>query len=355
MVERVAKRIGAEVADAVDRAFYQLALARGSRSRNRSRSESLGPIERAWALRQLIDIYDDVPDDAFFLEPRAPEPQLAHVRALEAGEVVDATWSSHYRPYAAEISERYLAHPKNDTVSARLFLHADRPRPTAVLVHGYLGGHFAVEERIWPVDWLFDRGLDVALAVLPFHGPRAGSRKIRPVFPNSDPRVTIDGFRQAMFDLRGLARFLRERGSPAVGAIGMSLGGYSAALLATVDPELAFVVPVIPLASIADFARDGGRLVGTASQQREQHELLETLHRVVSPLSRAPRVPPDARLVVAAERDRIAPLAHAERIAEHFGAPLEVFAGGHLLQIGRSHGFRAIGRLLGRLGLLEPR
>ena len=59
--------------------------------------------------------------------------------------------------------------------------------------------------------------------------------------------------------------------------------------------------------------------------------------------------------MIGAKADRITPLLHAQRIARHFGAPLETWPGGHLLQVGRSDGFRHIGRLLATLGLTESR
>ena len=341
-----------------DRAAHWAALSRSERSRRRSQAESLGPRERAEALRNLRDRYKRpellATPELFFPAPRAPLAKETAVRAFgRAGEVVDLKWDSGYALFAEDVAERYLRHEANRTVVARLVRHRDRPRPAVVLVHGYLGGNFALEERAWPLGWLFEAGLDVALAVLPMHGPRASGG--RPRFPSSDPRVTNEGFRQAVHDLRGLVCHLRARGAPAVGMMGMSLGGYTTALVATVEPDLAFAVPFIPLASIADFAREGGRYVGTVSQQAEQHRLLEEVHAVVSPLSRPPLVPPAGRLVVAGEADRITPADHARRIAEHFEAPLETFPGGHLLQFGRARGFRAVGRMLGGLGLLEPR
>jgi predicted alpha/beta hydrolase family esterase len=51
-------------------------------------------------------------------------------------------------------------------------------------------------------------------------------------------------------------------------------------------------------------------------------------------------------LVVAAESDQITPISHAERLAQHFGASLVRFGGGHLLQFGRGEAFRAVGRWL---------
>ena len=135
--------------------------------------------------------------------------------------------------------------------------------------------------------------------------------------------------------------------------MGMSLGGYSTALLATVDRELAFAVPFIPLVSIADWARNEGRYVGTPEEQALQHELLERAHRVVSPLARPPLVPRDRLVVVAGEADRITTFAQAERLAAHFQVPVVAFPGGHLLQLGRAEAFRTVARMLGAAGLLD--
>jgi len=126
-------------------------------------------------------------------------------------------------------------------------------------------------------------------------------------------------------------------------------------LLATLDARIAFAVPIIPLASIAEVARASGRFVGTPEEQRLQFEGLDAVHRCVSPLARPSLVSADRMLVLAADGDKITPVEHARKLAEHFGAPLETFHGGHLLQFGRADAFRAAGRLLGRLGLLSRR
>lgn len=355
----VFERVGGELAASVDRAVNALALNRRSaRSRARSRSESLGPVEREQALLRLQAAYADPrlisEPDAFFPPPGAPDVTAVAVRPYgRRGEVIDLSWPSGYVPFNATVADRYLRSSRNQIACARLFAHRDAPRPTALLLHGYMGGVYGVEERAWPIEWLFRRGLDVALGVLPFHGLRGSGGLKRPPFPGSDPRVTIEAFRQAIGDLRALMRWLEARGAPAVGVMGMSLGGYTTALLATVDRRLAFAVPFIPLASIADVAYAGGRLVGTASQQIRQRDLLEAVYAVVSPLARPALVPPAGRLVVGGRSDQITPVSHARRIAEHFDAPLELFHGGHLLQMGRARGFRAVGRMLGRLGLFE--
>jgi pimeloyl-ACP methyl ester carboxylesterase len=354
------RRVLSSAASQVDRAFTNVIVAR-SRTNPVARGETLGHDDRMLWLEKIHAIYGDerhVHEPDGFFGPRGElEPEDVAVRSFaRGGRVVDLLWRSRSTVFCDDVAPIYGACRANHTVTARLFLHNDRPRPTAILVHGYLGGHFAFEEKVWPMSWFFERGLDLALAVLPFHGVRAdGARKGSPIFPGSDPRVTVEGFRQAVIDLRDLVSLLQARGAPAVGIMGMSLGGYTTALMATLEPRLAFAVPMIPLASLADFAREQGRLVGTLEEQDLQWQALERAHSVVSPLRRTPRIDADRMLVLAAEGDSITPIEHARRIATHLDAPLETFVGGHLLQFGRGAAFRSFGRLVGRLGLLDPR
>ncbi len=348
-------------ASGFDAAVGTALLLRRSRARGRPDPEALGHEARLTALEALRGVYDRpehyAPCTPFFPAPGELAPQITRVRVIssgaESGTVLDLTWPSQFEPHSPDVRERYLGHAPNRSAAARLFLHNGPARPAVILVHGYRCGQYRLEERIWPVSWLYGRGLDVALAVLPFHALRGGEGA--PSFPGNDPRVTNEGFRQSMLDLRALVSFLRDRGADAVGLMGMSLGGYATSLFATLEDELAFAVPIIPLASIAEVARASGRFVGTPEQQKLQFEGLEAVHRAVSPFARPSRISSDRVLVLAASGDRITPLDHARRLADHFNAPLEIFHGGHLLQFGRGDAFRAAGRMLGRLGLLARR
>lgn len=356
MIQRTARRLLGGAAAAVDRAATLAAYAGSQGSRKKSRAESLGHAERMQALRAIAQLY---PHDApgYFREPRSIAPAERVVRWSAGGHrVVDLSWSSDYQPFEAGVAERFGRYAENRVAAARAFFGPE-PRPVALLIHGYMAGQYDLEQRVWPMEWLDRIGLDAVLPVLPFHAVRGPARRLGqpPPFPGSDPRMSNEGFRQAMADLRDLVRWLRERGHPAVGVMGMSLGGYTTSLLATVEAELAFAIPIIPLASLADFARDQGRLGSAPHETELQHRALEAAHRVVSPLGRAPLVPGERMLVVAARADRITPPAHARRIAHHFGAPLESWHGGHLLQFGRSEKFRRIGRLLDELRLTNRR
>ncbi len=322
--------------------------------------EALGHDERVARLSELQSIYDRPEhyeeNASFFPQALAISPTMTPVRTISGpgpGKVVDITWPSQFDVVCEAVREKYLAHPKNLRGAARLFLHENPARPVAILVHGYLCGQYPLEERIWPVQWLFERGLDVALFVLPFHAIRTDERS--PKFPGGDPRITNEGFRQAIYDLRTLSAYLRERGAESIGIMGMSLGGYTTSLLATLEESLAFAIPIIPLASIADIAKNAGRFTGSPEEQAQQFAGLEAVHRAVSPLARRPRMDGDRVLILAAQGDKITPVDHAQRLAEHFNAPLETFHGGHILQFGRADAFRSVGRLLGRLGLMAGR
>jgi predicted alpha/beta-hydrolase family hydrolase len=333
--------LAASLDRAVARRLFGRTSARVRALGHDERLEALGAIAAAYEPAFVTDFFGDAPA-ALALSPLGRRDGIA---------IADARWPSRVTTFHpdAELARRFAAVTENHRAAARLFLQPDPRRPAAILVHGYRAGSPAIEERIWPVRWLLARGMSVALFVLPFHAVRRDPRgPLR--FPSSDPRFTNEGFRQAIGDLRGLVRWLRERGANAVGAMGMSLGGYTTSLLATVE-ELDFLVPVIPLACFADAARHSGRLVGSPDEQAIQHQWIERAHRVVSPFARPSRVEAEAVVVLGGEGDRITPIAHAERLARHFGGDLIRFPGGHLLQLGRAQGFRAVGRMLRRRGL----
>jgi len=353
----ISDRLIGSAAATVDRAI--VATLQLANRRVRRGPEALSHEERIARLALIRDAYS-TPGLVASPERYFPRPD---VRAVEAtlrqrplrplpwgGHVVSLSWLSTFEPFHESVRDAYLRHTPNRTAHAQLY-GTGGGRPAVILVHGYMAGQFSFEERVWPVRWLNRHGLDVALALLPFHGLR-GPRDGGPTpFPGADPRFTNEGFRQAVADLRVLAALLAARGAPAVGMMGMSLGGYTTSLMATLEPSLAFAVPIIPLSSVADFARDQGRL-GTGARAAAQHRALEEANRVVSPLARPSMLPPERLLVIGAEADRVTPIHHAERLARHFDAPLLRLPGGHILQAWRRPAFRAVRAMLRRQGLL---
>ena len=257
-------------------------------------------------------------------------------------------WPSLYEPWhGPEIAGRYMDHDHNHTARARLWAEpASEGRPAVILVHGYRGGVLPVEQLLWPIDRWRGAGFDVALLVLPHHGSRKIPRASRPFFPHFDPRLTIEGVRQSVHDVRGLAGWLRGRGAGAVGVCGMSLGGFVSSLLISVAPELDFAIPLVPLASFADWGDDHDTLLGQGEQRRRHHAALEAVTRPIDPTARAPQIDPERLAVIAGRADRVNAVHHARRIADHTGAELVLFDGGHLLQFGVAEATERVARSL---------
>jgi hypothetical protein len=258
---------------------------------------------------------------------------IAPIATRRRSGVTDLSWPSRYVAWSEDTGPHSAAGP-NATAWARVHRTGRRPAAGVVVaIHGYGGGRRGAQRLMWPIRAWNELGLDVVLPALPFHGPRATPGRRRPPLPVDDPHLAQEGFRQAVWDLTSLLGWLREQGHGPIGIVGKSLGGYTAALLATVEADLAFLALVVPLASIADFARAHDRL-GEGSDADALHAALEAVHRPTSPLSRPPRLPPERVRIVAVRGDRVTGVAQAERLARHFGVAPVVGPGGHLLQVG---------------------
>lgn len=343
---------------AVDRALVHAALDVARRSPDRERVARDDHDARLAELARVTDAYGDpayLDDPArFFAAPPPIVPAQSPVRALPRGRgaVVDLAWESGFAPVHPVPRDEHLAFTENLTARARLWLHPD-PRPAVVCVHGYLGGRWAVEEAAFATRWLQGLGVDVAVALLPFHGERCPSGR-QGMWPGRDPWRTVEGFAQAVFDLRALVGWLRARGAPAVTLFGMSLGAYTSALVSTACDDVDHAVLMIPLASLADayVEHREGREDSAPEWLRPR---IEQAFRVVSPLARPARVRGPDALVLAAGGDRITRRSHAENLREHLDARMEIFPGGHILQAGRGKALASVARFLADRGVIAAR
>lgn len=343
----------------VDVAAVRLAQEIGKRTSRRAQSVD----ERLHYLDEVATRYAAADPATFFAAPAAPDVREVHVRALPeaSGHVVDLSFPSRFAPFDPAQAERFAHFRDNHVAHVRLFRGRPRgaPRPVVVCIHGYRAGAFAFEERSFAAEWLFSLGLDVALFTLPFHAlrapTRADGRRGAPLFPSADVGRSVEAFGQAVSDLRALLLHLRD-GAPErpVGVLGMSLGGYTSALLATVEPTLAFAALFVPLSDLTDVVVQHEALRGTAVPTA----LVEAGKRamaLVRPLARTPAIPAERVIVLGAEGDRITPRSHSEALAAHFSADLAFFPGAHLLQFGRGEAFGRIARFLAARGLVGGR
>lgn len=391
MYKPLLRRAVSGLARGLDRAFTETALTPPKRFSRTSVAERLDHAGRMRALRLIGSFYDRPEflslENDLFPRPSPIRPNVTRVRQFDShGDVFDLTWPSEFEPLwsrsaleqhlsglpdankhalgllpdaealaaqgfdrSGELRDKYLRATENRTAHARWFRHSGPARPCVVLIHGYIGGNYLIEERVWPVKRLFQSGLDVVLTILPLHGPRRAQARgyLPPAFPSSDPRFTIEGFRQLVFDHRALFDHLQRCGVRDLGVMGMSLGGYSAALLATLERALRFAVFLIPLAAIEDFAYKNGRMIGHAAEQVAQREALQRAHHTISPLARPPQLPASRVVTVAGESDLITGVEQARKLSQHFGGELSLFHGGHLLHAGREEAFAPVWRLVG--------
>lgn len=263
------------------------------------------------------------------------------------------SWQSLHPLIFGGIEREYRSHRDNQTALLRTLNLRIAGKPMAILVNGFSSGHHLMERVAWPIREFNRQGVGVSLFALPFHGPRGHA--FPPEWPQQDTAFTIEGFRQAIWDLQIAIRAMRDAGASQVGVVGMSLGGYTASLLATVTSDLDFMLSYIPIASIPDVMHDNGLVPGSGDIQRTLYEGYREQLVPITPVCRTPKIEPKRVSIISGELDRLATVQHGTRLAEHFGTTLVTFPGGHIVQNRRARafrhsleGFRAAGVLPGK-------
>ena len=206
-------------------------------------------------------------------------------------------FDSGWAPHAGEPGgERWQTYERNHRVRVLLLRHRSGPRPWVVCVHGAeMGGRPLIDTQILRADHLHrSLGLNVAVPVLPGHGPRrpASGTGSAASFPGLDLLDNIHGLAQSAWDVRRLLRWIESQHPTGVALTGFSLGGYVSALVAGLDAPLDAVVAGCPAVDFPQLFRRN-----TPSDLRRHPRIAallaqaDELHRVVSPC-RSPRPPP---------------------------------------------------------------
>jgi len=293
--------------------------------------------------------------NSFFRKPKElPKVCLSTPHPLSRGEIVDLLFRSHFTPKYRPFVSEFESFRDNQNVHARMWRHPNNEHlGTVIAIHGWFMGDQRINALTMMPGYFFRLGLNVILYELPYHGRRApaASSDIS-LFPSARLARTNEGFAQAIFELRALAKWVASEDDKPLGAVGMSLGGYTAALWGSLDP-LAFVVPVVPLVSIADMVWP--ILYETEKARHEmglELEDLRAMYAVHCPLSYRPKVPLERRMIIAGTGDPIIPDTQPKQLWEHWDhARIHWFAGSHLGQIVESEALSHVRDFLRGLNL----
>jgi pimeloyl-ACP methyl ester carboxylesterase len=194
-------------------------------------------------------------------------------------------------------------------------------------------GYPSIDFRVFPLRALHESlGLNVVMPVLPLHGPRRIHSTSGERFLDGDVLDTVHAAGQTIWDVRRVIDWVRRQDATAVGVFGLSLGSFNAALLASIDGDLACViagVPAVHLLRLALLHTHPATLERACARGMVWASVEEVL-RVVSPLALEPRVPRDRLFLFAGTRDRLIPPSHVLDLWEHWRRPrLQWYGGGH--------------------------
>lgn len=297
---------------------------------------------------------------SFFKKPRA-KVAMRIKRAKPAsfspknGECESLRFESPFSPVNPRLRKDWQRHASNRYAHVRYWRHRGGPRPTVIAIHGFGAEGYALNQWFFALPYLYEvLGLDVALFNLPFHGKR--QTRFSPFsghgfFAGGISRIN-EAFAQAVHDFRLLLDYLfEERGVSEVGVTGVSLGGFTSALLAATEPRLRFAIPNVPVASLADVVLEWeplGTIVRTAMKGLDM-DVVEArrLLAVSCPLSWKPILPSQRLMVIGGVGDRLAPPTHTRLLWDHWGRPrLHWFPGSHVLHVDRTEYLNEISRFL---------
>ncbi|OBA84107.1 peptidase [Mycobacterium sp. 1164966.3] len=256
------------------------------------------------------------------------------------GTVENIEFASSFRAINPALRKQWSQLRSNNIVRAQHWRHDDGPRPTLCVIHGFMGSSYVLNGLFFSLPWYYRSGYDVLLYTLPFHGRRA--EKYSPFSGFGYFARGLSGFAesmaQAVHDFRSVVDYLRHTGVERVALTGLSLGGYTSALLATVEDRLEAVIPNCPVVTPANLFGEwfpASELVklGLWLTGIDRGELDAGL-AYHCPLSYLPVVPKERRMIITGLGDRMAPPEHAVMLWEHWDrCRLHWFPGSHVMHI----------------------
>jgi pimeloyl-ACP methyl ester carboxylesterase len=274
-------------------------------------------------------------DPASFHETPPPLGPVAVAQAHTAGldyEVMHYESEFEPRP-GAPGRERWIGYVNNRKAEVRI-MRAKRSRDWLICIHGLGMGRAWLDVRALGASRLYSSGLNLAFPLLPLHGSRAVRRIVSGAgFVGGDVTNTLHALTQTAWDIRRLIRWLREEGAERIGFIGLSLGGYTTALVASLEEDLEMAITGVPPAELGELTcyHATSRALAIATEAGITPERIAAALSPVSPLMLQPKVPRERRYMFGALADRFVPPGQVEALWRHWDKPEIVwYPGSHL-------------------------
>jgi pimeloyl-ACP methyl ester carboxylesterase len=285
-------------------------------------------------------------DPATSFPPPTELPQVSSRRAsplaqwIARGTVDNIAFPSSFTAINPAMRTQWSSWGSNNIVRAQHWRHDDGPRPTLCVIHGFMGSSYLANGRFFSLPWYYRSGYDVVMYTLPFHGKRA--EKFSPFSGFGYFGGGLSGFAEAMaqavHDFRSIIDHLLHTGVDRIALTGISLGGYTSALVASVDDRLEAVIPNCPVvtpSTLFDEWFPANKLVGLGLRLSNisRDELAAGL-AYHCPLNYRPKLARDRRMIITGLGDRMAPPDHAVKLWRHWDhCALHWFPGSHVMHV----------------------
>jgi len=233
-------------------------------------------------------------------------------------------FDSNYAP-AIELPgyQRWQGYEANRRCYATLLRQENVQAPWMICLHGFGMGNAKNDLSMLQADRFYNQGLNVALFTLPVHGERAPGKFSGSAFMGISPLDYLHAETQAIWDLRQLINWIRVQGGNQIGVYGISLGAYTASLLASIENGLSCVIVGVPAIGVIPnrelLASNIERRIPAAAGLCVEDEL--KIHSLVSPLHLHPRVDLEHRYMFAGTGDQLVAPEHVKKLWEHWEKP----------------------------------
>ena len=315
--------VGLAVKVATDESFRTLMVAMSHAPTPNELRKILEEVQVARSLFEYRGWLDD--PESYHRDPPPLEKPKSSKVSFYGSDYRHIQFESLYEPHPGEPGrQRWMGYEPVRTAHAWVLRHQGGPRPWLVCIHGFRMGWPMADFTAFRAAWLHGAlGLNIAIPVLPLHGQRKVGGQSGDGFFSAQAMDTIHAEAQAIWDLRRLISWIRHQGSDDIGVYGVSLGGYTTALLAGFDPNLSCVIAGMPPICFADLLRLHAPAILTRSAEivGVDWASVGNVLRVVSPLGVTPKVPFEKRYLFGGTADRVVPLEHMRQLSEHWGEP----------------------------------